>query len=100
MKMFNIIHLTIIRIVSINFDLSSLPLYISLKLYIRQVRKYLSMNSFFCGKGDWGLNNIFPTNDLTLEQNCSPCVKSGYLWNSFVYIGKDAIETDEEKEIV
>lgn len=58
------------------------------------------MNSFFCGKGDWGLNNIFPTNDLTLEQNCSPSVKSGYLWNSYVYIGKDAIDTDEEEEIV
>ena len=29
----------------------------------------------------------------------SLCEVSGYLWNSFVYVGKDAVETNEHKEL-
>lgn len=65
--------------------------------------QYLSIKSFFCRMGDWDLNDIFPTKDLTeilkdLE-SVLPLCSVKLIWNSFVYIGKDAIETDEEKEM-
>lgn len=67
MAMFNIIQITQTELVSLKFDLPLTTLQINLKLCMRQVWKYLLMRSFFCGKGDWDLNNIFPQKGPTLE---------------------------------